>query len=151
MENSLLESKIQLYNSLNEERKRIGREIAVAKVNSFFKQNKKKLIRKTIAWLMPFVLTAIGGYYIITYIPTPEIIHKTKVITVEGKEKTHQEFLAKLADFESKGSYTIVNSFGYMGKYQIGRQALTEIGFGTISKEDFLSSPELQEIAMKML
>jgi len=52
-----------------------------------------------------------------------------------------------------------VNQFGFLGKYQFGGPALTDLGYkkngawvgkdGIESKEDFLASPEAQEKAMK--
>lgn len=74
---------------------------------------------------------------------------------------------------ESRGRYNIENSFGYIGKFQMGWQALVELGairrdktgrgnkgilgdsnnwtgkYGVNSKEEFLNSPQAQEAAMK--
>ena len=51
---------------------------------------------------------------------------------------------------ESRSRYHIVNTFGYMGKYQFGRKTLRGLGF-KMSKEEFLNSPSLQEQAMYAL
>lgn len=46
---------------------------------------------------------------------------------------------------ESQGSYRLVNSLGYMGKYQFGMSALRAIGIH--DRNLFLNSPKLQEKA----
>ena len=48
-------------------------------------------------------------------------------------------FLSKLGYKESGNRYDVVNSYGYMGKYQFGRSTLEGLGY-YISKEDFLNS-----------
>ena len=77
-------------------------------------------------------------------------------------------FLTDLAARESRGSYTIVNSIGFLGKYQMGEEALVDAGYytkdgskkndwvgtwsgknGVTSKADFLNSPEAQESAIR--
>jgi len=52
-------------------------------------------------------------------------------------------FKEALAYRESRGNYTIVNRFGYMGKYQFGKRALRF--YGVTDTEQFLNSPEQQE------
>lgn len=47
---------------------------------------------------------------------------------------------------ESRGNYFVVNSFGYMGKYQFGASALRAIGVR--NKQSFLNHPEMQERAL---
>ena len=56
-------------------------------------------------------------------------------------------FLSKLGYKESGNRYDVVNSYGYMGKYQFGRSTLEGLGY-YISKEDFLNSPAIQEKAI---
>src|SRR5690606_11309297 len=46
---------------------------------------------------------------------------------------------------ESRGQYHLVNTFGYMGKYQFGMSALRAIGIR--DRAEFLRNPELQEKA----
>lgn len=63
-----------------------------------------------------------------------------------------------LGERESSNNYEAVNQFGFLGKYQFGGSALTDLGYkengawtgkdGIESKEDFLASPETQEKAM---
>jgi len=76
---------------------------------------------------------------------------KKEITIISDTLRTHKGFLKLFAQLESNNNYSIINKFGYMGKYQIGRQALIEIGFGGISQEDFINTPELQEIAMNFL
>lgn len=63
--------------------------------------------------------------------------------------KTFTGFKEALAFKESQGRYTLINSLGYMGKYQFGRAALRAIGIHDNS--EFLSNPRLQEKAFKTL
>jgi hypothetical protein len=46
---------------------------------------------------------------------------------------------------ESRGDYFIVNKFGYLGKYQFGKETLKMIGI--FNPNQFLQNPELQEKA----
>lgn len=50
---------------------------------------------------------------------------------------------------ESQGIYTLVNPYGYMGKYQFGKTALRALGI--YNSKVFLKSPQLQEKAFKAL
>lgn len=63
--------------------------------------------------------------------------------------KTFTGFKEALAFRESQGRYNLINSLGYMGKYQFGRAALRAIGIH--DSETFLKSPRLQEKAFKAL
>jgi len=56
-------------------------------------------------------------------------------------------FLDAIAHSESSNRYTIVNRFGYMGKYQFGRLTLKGLGY-KVTRKEFLNSPEIQEQAM---
>jgi hypothetical protein len=58
-------------------------------------------------------------------------------------------FKEAIAFKESQGQYRLVNSLGYMGKYQFGTSALRFIGIN--SNAEFLKSPELQEKAFVTL
>lgn len=64
--------------------------------------------------------------------------------------KDHHSFLNKIGHYESSNDYTKVNRLGYMGKYQFHRKTLKSIGIETTRKK-FLSSPTLQEEAMRRL
>lgn len=85
------------------------------------------------------------------------------------KYKSLEELFKELGLSESSGRYNIVNSAGYLGKYQMGGSALTDAGYyklnpngkendwlGTFtgkdnvnSKEDFLNNPYAQENAIR--
>jgi len=80
--------------------------------------------------------------------------------TVAAVDKTAQEpllFIGKsyvgfkqaVAFKESQGLYHLVNSYGYMGKYQFGKAALRAVGVR--NSQEFLNSPVLQEKAFNAL
>ena len=58
-------------------------------------------------------------------------------------------FKEALAFSESSGNYFAINRFGYKGRYQLGRSALTWLGIRNHSR--FLNSPLLQEKAFETL
>ncbi|WP_223551785.1 peptidoglycan-binding protein LysM [Aestuariivivens sp. NBU2969] len=59
--------------------------------------------------------------------------------------KSFVGFKEALAFKESRGDYTCVNRFGYLGKYQFGKGTLKLIGIHNPTK--FLKDPKLQERA----
>lgn len=59
--------------------------------------------------------------------------------------KSFVGFKEALAFKESRGDYFTVNQFGYLGKYQFGKETLKTIGI--YNTEKFLNNPELQEKA----
>lgn len=63
--------------------------------------------------------------------------------------KSYTGFKQAVAIRESQGRYELVNTFGYMGKYQFGVAALKAIGI--YNTTTFLSNPSLQEKAFKAL
>ncbi len=58
-------------------------------------------------------------------------------------------FKEAVAFKESQGKYNVVNKFGYLGKYQFGKNTLRRLKVYNTSK--FLRSPELQEKAFVAL
>ena len=74
----------------------------------------------------------------------------------------YSAFLDALGKRESSNNYAAVNRFGYMGRYQMGGMALKEAGFkdadgawtalansyGVYSQDDFLHSPDAQNVAV---
>jgi hypothetical protein len=64
--------------------------------------------------------------------------------------KDHKAFLDAIGFQESGNRYTIVNRFGYMGKYQFGKSTLKTLKI-KVNKKAFLNSPDLQEFAMQEL
>jgi hypothetical protein len=65
--------------------------------------------------------------------------------------KNHNKFLDDVGFRESSNNYKAVNQFGYLGKYQFGRNTLNAIGFDSVSNYEFLSNPSIQEEAMLTL
>ncbi|MGZ0014565.1 peptidoglycan-binding protein LysM [Yeosuana sp. AK3] len=59
--------------------------------------------------------------------------------------KSFVGFKEALAFKESRGDYSSVNTLGYLGKYQFGKETLKLIGIYDV--EEFLNNPELQERA----
>ena len=59
-------------------------------------------------------------------------------------------FLTDIGFRESGNRYDIINKWGYMGKYQFGKSTLKGLGF-RVTKNEFLSNPQLQEEAMMAL
>jgi len=78
-----------------------------------------------------------------------EIKEEPKV-TPNSSPKNFSDFLDDIGMVESSGRYKIINTYGYMGKYQFSKATLKSIGI-KIKPQDFLNNPELQEIAMKRL
>lgn len=60
-------------------------------------------------------------------------------------EKNYLGFKEALGFKESRGNYRTINQFGYLGKYQFGRNTLKLVGIYNTRK--FLLSPKLQEAA----
>lgn len=80
----------------------------------------------------------------------PLDIDHLEIPELEIKPTSHQQFLDAIGHRESSNRYDIVNSYGYMGKYQFGKSTLKGLGF-KVTKEEFLNNPELQERAMHEL
>ena len=75
---------------------------------------------------------------------------KLEAPKIEIDRKDHESFLRKIGHVESGNRYSIVNRWGYMGKYQFGIETLRALDIKA-SKKEFLSSPILQEKAMAKL
>ena len=66
---------------------------------------------------------------------------------VEQPEEEPSEldlFLDALGYQESGNRYWVVNRYGYMGRYQFGRETLQGLGY-YVTRKEFLNTPELQE------
>ena len=59
--------------------------------------------------------------------------------------KTYLGFKEALGFKESRGNYSVINQYGYMGKYQFGKSTLQMIGI--YNPEVFLKDTRLQEAA----
>jgi len=73
-----------------------------------------------------------------------------KADIVKIKKFDHEAYLEALGNFESGNSYTKVNRFGYMGRYQFGKATLKAVDIN-VSRKTFLNDPDLQEEAMQRL
>lgn len=78
-----------------------------------------------------------------TAMPEATNIEETITFSALHAGKTFVGFKEALAYRESRGSYTVVNRFGYMGKYQFGKRILRFLGINDM--DEFLNSPEQQE------
>lgn len=78
------------------------------------------------------------------------IMPKLEVPKIEIDLKDHKSFLKKIGHYESSNDYSKVNRWGYMGKYQFHQETLRALDID-VSKKKFLSSPTLQEEAMRKL
>lgn len=92
--------------------------------------------------------------------PNRELVYEYPVIEMDMYEeemsaeipftgKTYIGFKQAVAARESNGLYKIVNSYGYIGKYQFGKLALRSVGI--FDSEEFLNDPLLQEKAFDAL
>jgi len=70
------------------------------------------------------------------------------VLDIEIKD--HNSFLNAIGEKESSNRYTVVNRFGYMGKYQFSKNTLKLLDI-KVTKNEFLNNPGLQEEAMDRL
>ena len=80
---------------------------------------------------------------------TPKISAKEQIVA--DFTKINSTFLKAIARRESSNDYTVINRWGYMGKYQFGRGTLDGLGYSHITNEEFLSTPFIQEEAMMKL
>ena len=86
-------------------------------------------------------------------IKTPEKLKEEKLLHVSFESIDSYDipflqnnfigFKEALAFKESQGKYRTVNTLGYLGKYQFGKNTL--VRFGIYNAEEFLQNPELQE------
>jgi hypothetical protein len=58
------------------------------------------------------------------------------------KAKDYEEYMFKIAELESAHNPKIVNTLGYIGKYQFGQQALNHLGID-LNVKDFKKNPEI--------
>src|SRR6056297_1295163 len=68
-------------------------------------------------------------------------------IELENMKKMYAKglegFLHHLAQKESSGNPNIVNTYGYIGKYQFGRAALKEVGCDSVTVGKFIKDPSV--------
>ncbi|MDT8347567.1 MAG: hypothetical protein RQ756_07170, partial [Flavobacteriaceae bacterium] len=73
---------------------------------------------------------------------------RNKVVYSPLQEQSFTAFKEALGLKESQGKYGVVNSYGYMGKYQFGKETLDLLGVRDTL--NFLNSPILQEKAFEV-
>ena len=122
--------------------------------------NRKKLDSITLVLLFAltiFSLMAFTTYrsYVIPVVeikPLPIEIVPVEIVreSFELVQPSHQQFLEAIGHRESSNNYSVVNEFGYMGKYQFGKATLKGLGID-VTKEEFINDHRLQEKAMHML
>lgn len=120
----------------------------------------RNLSRLTLAIIAMFVVMAFTSINAIRHeqpikidIKKAELIPVTphlELLELDIPTFTHVDFLQAIGKKESGNNYSIVNTYGYMGKYQFGASTLKGLGF-KVTKEEFLSNPGLQEKAMQAL
>ncbi|MCK5401156.1 MAG: peptidoglycan-binding protein LysM [Flavobacteriaceae bacterium] len=76
---------------------------------------------------------------------TENVFDYKNCISSPNLGKSFVGFKEALAFKESRGNYFIVNTYGYLGKYQFNKNTLKLIGIYNTNK--FLSDPKLQEKA----
>lgn len=76
---------------------------------------------------------------------------KPQFVYVDNHGKGNNEFLKDLGFFESGGKYSPSGNENYWGKYQIGRAALSAVGFEKITKDEFIQDTMLQEVTIRRL
>jgi len=84
-------------------------------------------------------------------VPLPEEVSNTDVWSYQPIPFIGDRYLGfkeALAFKESRGNYGVVNTFGYLGKYQFGKSTLELIGIYTPNQ--FLHNPVLQEQAFML-
>jgi len=125
------------------------------KITYLINYDRKRVARKLVIYLI--IAASVTGSWIyfiknpITIILKEKANHSHSILYVQDSTRNMQAFLDKIGFMESGGNYRARNQFNFLGKYQFGRPALTAVGMGGISEDDFLNNPELQEVAMRLL
>lgn len=102
-----------------------------------------------------FLMSAIVLFVNATSVNT--IVKEEKTVTlpvfvdynIPYLQRNFVAFKEAVAFKESQGKYTVVNTLGYLGKYQFGRTTLQR--FKIYDTDSFLKNPELQEKAFTAL
>ena len=84
------------------------------------------------------------NYNLSEFIPV-EVVEEFNTENYIFLDRSYVGFKEAIAFKESQGQYTVVNSLGYLGKYQFGASTLKLIGI--YNPSEFLNNPKLQEKA----
>ena len=111
-------------------------------------QNRNILVIKKFLFLFILFLgliNAIENPKILKEISAPMdlALHSKNYVTIPYIQKNFVGFKEALAFKESQGKYRVVNTLGYLGKYQFGTSTLER--FKIYNTTSFLHNPELQE------
>ena len=90
----------------------------------------------------------LDGEELCFYVPTQEEVKPVETTGIRYElflGKTYVGFKEALGFKESQGNYSVINEFGYMGKYQFGKSTLQMIGI--YNPDLFLKDTRLQEEA----
>lgn len=148
------DNKLELYKTFSKEAGRLRWDILKYNfkhtVIHFFQFEKWKTVK---LFCMLVVIGFMLQVFILNKIETQvvKIPGVVKIVYVSDSVKSFKAFLDDIAKLESGGRYDIESKLGYLGRYQIGRLALNDIGMNGITDEDFKATPEVQELAMRML
>lgn len=138
------------YKTVNRESWRLRKKIVRYAIRYFWEHKKWNVLKFSVSVIIVgFIMQVFMSGMSET--KTTKLPGTKEIVYVEDTSKTMKGFLYKFGFMESGNNYKIKNQYGYMGRYQFGRAALTAIGMGGIPEEDFLNNPELQEIAMGLL
>lgn len=118
----------------------------------------KKLL-VTILFLLSFILVSYKSYVEPRLKVSAVKLETNKISTLTTldsalspkiKVKSHYLFLNDIGHQESGNNYSIVNRYGYMGRYQFGKSTLKTLKI-RVSRSQFLKDTILQEQAMLAL
>jgi len=74
------------------------------------------------------------------------------IVYTTDSTKTLKKFLERLGEIESRNNYQARRPGSqYLGRWQIGDAARRSVGFGNISYDKFLNTPEIQDAAVVLL
>ena len=82
--------------------------------------------------------------------PVIETIHLSEITVKMETPKYLRDFLHDIGKRESGNRYDLINTLGYLGRYQFGMSTLLGLRIET-TPDEFLNNPKLQETAMRRL
>lgn len=127
----------------------IGISIVTFALVSFDKKDEQKVIAQHQEEQLTYLTSkgTAGLLKTVTITPQKKPINSIKAFPIPEPTfengQTFEQWKEALAYKESQGRYDVVNSRGYMGKYQFGKTTLR--GMGVSDSTNFLQNPQLQE------
>lgn len=95
--------------------------------------------------LLVITRTVTTGTVKYRYLETVETNASSK--TFDKTEDDITQFMSAIGFRESSNNYDTINELGYIGRYQFGTLALTDIGISPSEYENFRYCPEMQDQA----